>query len=258
MPDRSSFSQSVLCWSLTLLLHWLPIWLQVLRTDSAEPVTTPSAKRQKVAISDACIKKHDIKPLNHRVNFDLALAFVRRMRSLTLHGEPRRSRIVLLYHWTLADNFDSIERSNLLVPQSKIWPQGHKVANGSLHGRGIYTAPDIVTGSNYGKGAGECFLCLGLPGRQYRTKQADLDSLLKSGYDSHLAGWGEWKDRALVLFSSDQLLPCFLVKQSDHQEAAIRAQKVADYLSTAILNIPEDEAARQLEKERFSMQCPLM
>lgn len=125
----------------------------------------------------------------------------------------------------------------MLVPGSK----GPKVANGSVHGQGIYTATDFSLGRAYGNGAKECFLCLALPGRQYTTNGRDYGISLKKGYDSHVAGHGPFKG-ALVFFSSDQLLPCFLVNDQNQKAAAKQADELAMHLHNAILNVPEHDA----------------
>jgi len=214
------------------------------------------AKRRKVSdIHWIPTDLTDAKPLNHRVNFDLALAFIRRMRFLSLFGE-QRSRIIVAYHGTPAGNFANIEDTNLLVPRGASGSQGPKVKHGSLHGRGIYVATDFKFASAYGAGAKECFLCLAVPGRQYTTHPGDNGIPLKAGYDSHLAGHGGAKG-ALVFFHSDQQLPCFLVNRSNYKQAAIQAQQLADRLSKFIRNIPETEAAcslQDLDKKKLLAQ----
>ena len=142
-------------------------------------------------------------------NFDLAVCFAERAvrEASFLPDKPPK----VVYHWTPSKNFQSIVDSNLCVPdQKKVFHQ----TDGGIYGKGIYTSPDFGYARNYAKRNGGCFICLGLPGRQYRANTStDSCRPCKKNYETHVSpNWKEW-----VFFAADQLLPCFWVDQHDGQ-----------------------------------------
>lgn len=176
------------------------------------------------------------------VNYDLAVAFLRRMRAMLAEGGPRRAKLDVVYHWTPEQNFVSIERGNLQVP-GRAADVFHQTDEG-YYGKGIYTSPRATAYTMYGKGAKRCILCLCLAGRQYPAQKA-MGRALQKGYDSHTNGdsrdgvqGSQW-----VFFSSDQLLPLFLLDTATPDLQ--RCERVARRLIGEAEGAPAFASARQ-------------
>lgn len=123
--------------------------------------------------------------------------------------------VQVVYHWTPEKNFSSIREHGLVVPGGDSGV-GHQTDEG-YYGRGIYTSPLFDRYIGYGKGAQQAFLCLCLPGRQFQAKYPEHMGIdLRAGFDSHISG--DHKDgpqgSQFIMFSSDHLLPLFLVERS--------------------------------------------
>lgn len=113
----------------------------------------------------------------------------------------------VVYHWTPSINFKSIINTNLQVPDQKhILNQ----TDNGYYGAGIYASPSFLSFQQYAHGKGGCFLCLGLPGRQHiASKKQDRGRPCRANHETHVSpNQQEW-----VFFSSDQLLPCFLIDE---------------------------------------------
>lgn len=149
----------------------------------------------------------------------MKMKFINR-RSNNKHISP--VQIKVCYHGTAQSNHKSIIESNLMVPD------GYKLRharNAGYYGRGIYMSPDERVARCYSTNS-QVFVCLSLPGRQYKAKEYrindnDYGIPLQHGYDSHISPNGkEW-----VFFNPSQLLPCCLVD-------SIRASSVKNKLLT--------------------------
>jgi len=135
-------------------------------------------------------------------------------------------------------NFSKIEEIDLQVPgESGVAHQTDK----GYYGCGIYVSPKFRCKANsnggYGKGAVECFLCLALPGFAYSaTYPNDLGRSRVDGYDSHVSADnrdGDVGDQ-IVLFSSDQILPCFRVCDANQCTGEVAANNLVLHLTSNI------------------------
>ena len=147
---------------------------------------------------------------------------------------PQQAGPRLVYHWTPSTNFKSIIDTNLQVPDKK------RILNQTddgYYGAGIYTSPRFHEKFQvYAKRNGGCFLCLGLPGRQCRaTVKEDRARPCRPNYETHISPDGqEW-----VFFSSDQLLPCFLIDPLiQTQPQALQIVQSLDVLIRKELGLP--------------------
>eukprot|EP01084_Bolivina_argentea_P206018 351832_1 len=144
----------------------------------------------------------------------------------------------IVYHWTKSSNFAPISKTGLKVPDGNIIQ--HQTDTG-YYGRGIYTSPDPKYAQGYGHGANKLFVCLSLPGRQYKASYPQmLGKPLMDGYDSHIS-----KDRnemEWVFFNSHQLLLCYLVTL-DFLEAKAKQQMdyVCQFLESKFLGMREEK-----------------
>lgn len=191
--------------------------------------------------------------LNHVVNFDLAVAFVKHMHQLLWTRGLALARPVIVYHWTPACNFERIEDTNLQAPSEN--NNVKKQTSDGAYGRGVYTAPRFRCKANlmgnFGAGASACFLCLGLPGRQYPAWFPSWGRELEDkwgGFDSHVSaddkgGANDGPGDELVFFQSDQLLPCFLVGDQDHERAASVVAGIVDMLMDTVLDLASTSCA---------------
>ena len=144
----------------------------------------------------------------------------------------------IVYHWTRSTNFASISNSGLKVPDGVA--VRHATDTG-FYGRGIYTSPDPQYAKGYGHGANKLFVCLSLPGRQYKASYPQmLGKPLMDGYDSHVS-----KDRnemEWVFFSSDQLLLCYLVTLDFlKDEAKEQMDYVCQFLESKFLGMRQEK-----------------
>lgn len=147
------------------------------------------------------------------VNFDLAVSFAERALREKSRLVPRLAGPWVVYHWTPSKNFKNIIYTNLQVPDQKhILNQ----TDDGFYGAGIYTSPSFLSFEDYAHGRGGCFLCLGLPGRQYRANERqDRGRPCRPNYETHTSpNREEW-----VFFASDQLLPCFLIDRATQPRA---------------------------------------
>lgn len=147
------------------------------------------------------------------VNFDLAVSFAERALREKSRLVPRLAGPWVVYHWTPSKNFKNIIYTNLQVPDQKhILNQ----TDDGFYGAGIYTSPSFLSFEDYAHGRGGCFLCLGLPGRQYRANEhQDRGRPCRPNYETHTSpNREEW-----VFFASDQLLPCFLIDRATQPRA---------------------------------------
>eukprot|EP01062_Namystynia_karyoxenos_P069498 TRINITY_DN64987_c0_g1_i1.p1 TRINITY_DN64987_c0_g1~~TRINITY_DN64987_c0_g1_i1.p1 ORF type:complete len:537 (+),score=112.91 TRINITY_DN64987_c0_g1_i1:92-1702(+) len=175
-------------------------------------------------------------------------AFVRRMRRVAAERGAALAAPRVVYHWTPEANFSSIVRDNLRVPKEA----GSKQR--LLYGRGVYACARFRcegnTGGVYGKGAQGCVLLLALPGKQYEaTAGVDGDKPLVRGFDTHLfiPHEGTDEDAIFVFFSSDQLLPCFIVDSDGVEDAERAASAAAAELCAGISSVPLLEQAAPVE-----------
>ena len=147
--------------------------------------------------------------------------------------KPEQAGPRIVYHWTPSTNFKSIIDTNLQVPdQKRILNQ----TDDGYYGAGIYTSPRFEKFQVYAKRKGGCFLCLGLPGRQCRaTVKEDRARPCRPNYETHTSPNGqEW-----VFFSSDQLLPCFLIDPLiQTQPQALQIVQSLDALIRKDLGLP--------------------
>ena len=148
-------------------------------------------------------------------NFDLAVSFAQRAVREASFLEAKLAGPKVVYHWTPSKNFQSIINSNLQVPDQKYVFNQTDVG---IYGAGIYTSPYFEYGRAYAHGNGGCFICLGLPGRQYSaSSQWCFGQPCQEGFETHVSadrGRKEW-----IFFSSDQLLPFFWVNETTQPSA---------------------------------------
>jgi hypothetical protein len=163
------------------------------------------------------------------VNYDHALRFLERY-ARELAASPRHAaRILVVYHGTGHQNFSKIVDGNLKVPGGGSGVR-HATDNG-FYGKGVYTTPDVNLALSYARG-GCVFVCLALPGRQFSASLRDRGKACRAGYDSHYGGHG----KELVFFSSDQLLPVFLVDAAQAGSASAGANTAIDTIAAATGN----------------------
>ena len=147
--------------------------------------------------------------------------------------QPELAGPWIVYHWTPSTNFKSIIYKNLQVPDQKhVFNQ----TDDGFFGAGIYTSPSFLSFESYAHGKGGCFICLGLPGRQYRAKESqDRGRPCRANYETHVSpDRQEW-----VFFAADQLLPCFLI----YKHTQPKALNVVQMLEASIrkdLGLPTD------------------
>eukprot|EP00928_Gymnodinium_smaydae_P043030 TRINITY_DN28921_c0_g1_i1.p1 TRINITY_DN28921_c0_g1~~TRINITY_DN28921_c0_g1_i1.p1 ORF type:complete len:559 (+),score=82.98 TRINITY_DN28921_c0_g1_i1:87-1763(+) len=165
-------------------------------------------------------------------NFDVALAFVRKLKSCKDSSSTRENvrPLEIVYHYTREENVDKIVDNNLKVPGSKN-ADGTKVdvKNGSVYGRGIYAATDMHYGQNFGAGLKCAFMCLAIPGRV-----AEARNKLTASYDSFQQG------QLRVYGKSEQLLPLFFTDTQHSSTLETRALEIAVLLETKILGIKRE------------------
>lgn len=172
-------------------------------------------------------------PRGSVANYDLAVGFVRRARSMHCDHGSQFAQLHIVYHWTPRTNFSSIIDNNLQVPD------GHSVlhrTDAGYYGTGIYTSPEFSYGEAYARGDGACFICLALPGRQhFSTYPQDFGGPCRAGYDSHVSG--DRNNMEWVFFASNQLLPCFIVEDTAHVAAHSVVRSCIQTLSEKILAV---------------------
>ncbi|CAE7859269.1 tsuA [Symbiodinium sp. KB8] len=173
-------------------------WIQQVRSGAEEK-----------GVQQACV-----------ANFDLAVSFADRAIRQTSFLSPELAMPKVVHHWTPTKNFESIVNSNLCVPDRK--KVFHQTDEG-CYGAGIYTSPDFHFGTSYARNNGGCFMCLGLPGRQWPARKSkDYGVPRRRNYDTHISpNKKEW-----VFFASDQLLPCFWVELQDTKTQSVALELV--------------------------------
>ena len=161
------------------------------------------------------------------VNFDLVSAWLRRhAREVATSGLAHAAKIAVVYHGTPGkDVHRKIEETGLKVPGRA---SGVKHATDSgFFGKGIYAAPTPQMSFAYSRNA-PIFMCLALPGRQFMATMAQHNGKgCVRGYDSHYAPGGS----ELVFFSTDQILPCFLVDQKSVKTARRKLESTIDLIA---------------------------
>lgn len=168
------------------------------------------------------------------VNFDTCVRFVRRMMALTeasREGGRVSTEPEVVFHWTPAQNHNSIIEDSLRVPGERCNHSGVqvKVINGEALGKGIYTSTDPNFGAAYGLGARGAFLCLGLPGRQAASPaRAAVKHQKGAAHDSIQNG------TVRVYTTSDLLLPCFITEVSAAPRLRAIMKEVSDLLLAKI------------------------
>lgn len=169
-------------------------------------------------------------PLRAIVNFDSAVSFVRKLHHIVLFRGEHPQWPQLVYHWTAEGN------TNFLAPQ-----HGSQVAHGSKYGRGVYVSKGFHTTRFYGHGASRAILCLASFGRVYDNDTQGHKSVQQTGYDSACF----WNRTGGVLFSSDQVLPCFLVSEKDYQRAEDCITSMLENLMCNIRLCSDDKSGGQ-------------
>lgn len=157
-------------------------------------------------------------------NFDVALAFVKKLKSMQSKTTQSGQSLELVYHYTREENVNKIVENNLKVPGTTN-ADGTRidVKNGSAYGVGIYAATDMRFGQSYGCGLSCAFMCLAIPGR------TDIKGKLKKNSDS-------LQDGALRVYStSEQLLPLFFTNSQLAPGLETCAREIMDYLVTKLL-----------------------
>eukprot|EP00038_Savillea_parva_P011304 m.196564 g.196564 ORF g.196564 m.196564 type:complete len:266 (-) comp19856_c0_seq1:198-995(-) len=140
-------------------------------------------------------------------NYDHAVAFLTKRQMNLDHFAD----IITVFHGTRKTNFANIIDRNLCVPDGK---NVLHVTDQGYYGKGIYTSPNVDTSLSYAH-EGAVFVCLALPGRKFPARSTQHGQPCTPGYDSHVSPDGN----EIVFFSSDQLLPCFLVGREDVTKA---------------------------------------
>lgn len=100
---------------------------------------------------------------------DLGWYGVARSALFAHRGDPRP---YLSFHGTAAHNIPNIERQGFVVPGK----HGVVVANGSVHGVGIYVASQAVTSCSYMRGSDSLLVCAGIT-RVPSNKLKDVSSI---------------------------------------------------------------------------------
>eukprot|EP01088_Endostelium_zonatum_P004878 TRINITY_DN1623_c0_g3_i1.p1 TRINITY_DN1623_c0_g3~~TRINITY_DN1623_c0_g3_i1.p1 ORF type:complete len:408 (+),score=72.98 TRINITY_DN1623_c0_g3_i1:75-1298(+) len=124
-----------------------------------------------------------------------------------------KSKVRLAFHATGQDRVFGIVSSGLVVPGSAM-KNGeeevkHRTDNG-WYGKGIYLTPEVKTAKSYGR---TLLVCAVLLGRVFRAKTRMDGQGLMEGYDSHREPfWNKGLGKEWILFSSDQVLPIYIVQ----------------------------------------------
>lgn len=150
-----------------------------------------------------------------------------RSASSVLAFESPCAAMRIVYHgsaWPMARQ--RIIEENLRVPDG--FTLRHKTDSGYF-GKGIYTSPTFSLASSYA-GGGPAFVCLSLPGWMCPLAEGVWTGMPRiPGFDSHRSV----DDTEHVFFSSDQLLPCFLVQRQHLRAANNAVQRALDLITTA-------------------------
>ncbi|CAK9073689.1 unnamed protein product [Durusdinium trenchii] len=163
-------------------------------------------------------------------NFDVALEFVKRLRSLK-HRSSQSTRLEVVYHWTREENVNKIIENNLKPPgaTNADGTQIH-VLNGEAFGRGIYASTDVNYGRAYGAGLSCGFLCLAFPGHMGRTPHGKgIPKRLCKKDDCYQQG------SLRVYRSSEQVLPLFFTDLPTAPRLSEVAQTIARVLRERVL-----------------------
>jgi hypothetical protein len=169
-------------------------------------------------------------------NFDVALAFVKKLKALQSKIPKNGQSLEIVYHYTREENVNKIVENNLKVPGSSN-ADGSKidVKNGSAYGVGIYAATDMSFGQSYGCGLSCAFMCLAIPGR------TDNHGKLKKNSDSLQNG-------ALRVYStSEQLLPLFFTNRQTAPGLEKCAAEIVGLLETKLLGKTGYDAGAEVE-----------
>jgi aprataxin and PNK-like factor len=113
-------------------------------------------------------------------------------------GQP-----VLTFHGTADSRLSTIVTNGLVVPGGNV---SHRTDSG-YYGKGIYVSPDPRLSLGYSGDQTRVLVCAVLMGRHHVCQNVEMGRGRAAGYHSHMSS-----DRSeYVLFSSSQVLPCFLV-----------------------------------------------
>eukprot|EP00913_Durusdinium_trenchii_P013736 g12897.t1 len=152
-------------------------------------------------------------------NFDVALEFVKRLRSLK-HRSSQSTRLEVVYHWTREENVNKIIDARMLSSPR----------NGEAFGRGIYASTDVNYGRAYGAGLSCGFLCLAFPGHMGRTPHGKgIPKRLCKKDDCYQQG------SLRVYRSSEQVLPLFFTDLPTAPRLSEVAQTIARVLRERVL-----------------------
>ena len=160
-------------------------------------------------------------PRGSVANYDLAVAFLARHAAELGRSKKRETAIRVVYHGTNQANFRKIMEGNLQVPNGTTVRHAN---DSGYYGRGIYASPQFSYAQNYASN-GPVFVCLSLPGKMKAVGRRDGQPCTP-GYDSHS---GE-KGQEHVFFSSDQLLPCYIVDKSNLNAANAAVAKAIELI----------------------------
>ena len=172
------------------------------------------------------------------VKKELVIPFVVRYFKMCSEIGIEAARPKIVYHWTSTANFEAIKDGGLKVPDGVTV---HHATDTGYYGRGIYASPDPMYAQGYGHGARRVFVCLSLPGRQYKaTYPTMMGKGLMDNFDSHISADHGIEGMEWVFFNSDQLLLCYLVTLDFlQQKAKVQMEAVCELLEKKYLEMKE-------------------
>jgi len=176
-------------------------------------------------------------------NFDVAVAFVRRLRSIKSTPITAETDLEVVYHWTREENVNKIVENNLRPPGStNADGSAVRVLNGEVYGRGIYASTNIDFARSFGGGLACAFLCIAFPGRMAasplpssrgkRKYRAPQPAGLEDGQDCYRHG------DVRVYRCSEQVLPLFFTDKTHQPKLVTCAQSILGALETRVLGLP--------------------
>eukprot|EP00747_Dinoflagellata_sp_TGD_P189194 gnl/TRDRNA2_/TRDRNA2_49194_c0_seq1.p1 gnl/TRDRNA2_/TRDRNA2_49194_c0~~gnl/TRDRNA2_/TRDRNA2_49194_c0_seq1.p1 ORF type:complete len:506 (+),score=60.12 gnl/TRDRNA2_/TRDRNA2_49194_c0_seq1:75-1592(+) len=124
---------------------------------------------------------------------------------------------LMLFHGTASGNMQSIIRRGLLIPGRT---SGIKVANGSAHGVGVYTARSPSLSLGYCRGHTQMLCCAGLTSAQSKLTASTV-----------CAG------DAVVFFQESLTMPCFLLTFESLNGRPCRPLEAVEYWDTLISDL---------------------
>lgn len=178
-------------------------------------------------------------------NFDVALAFVKKLKSLSDERVNRahNTQMEIVYHYTRVENVDKIVENNLRPPGS-VNADGTQVSvlNAEAYGRGIYAATDMQFGVHFGCGLKCAFLCLAIPGKIVKTG--------KLGPNHDCLQHGKMR----VYKASEQMLPLFFTDQTHAPRLEKCATEIMELLLVKVMGLQKEAAASVLSLS-FNTGC---